>query len=319
MSDLKIVFDSYISNTRATVITSKQEHYGRVTELKGRQSQLEMDIAALQQKERKVKETISRTLEELQLQQIKVNELKLKEDAQLRTRDELQQQISALLQQVQEAEEALRTQKLDLQAQLLRDHPELAKFEHYLGLRIEAIREDCVRFVFFNLFIDDVDREVYCQLNVGEDTYVVEETSSSLAEDVARTLELRLNQDKNFNKFLKTMRTALRDAEERAKQSTNEDEQVEEVKRPDQRQDTESAEPAEPFEKEAEKEETKKDSGAAEDLQNARDLNTDNVNDVEEEEAEVGDVPMEIEIQQEIITERIESPAPTNEADISSG
>lgn len=215
MNDLTVTFDSYINRTRAEVITSKQDHYGRVTELKSRQGQLEMEIAALQQKEKKIKDTIARTLEELQLQHLKVNELQLKETTQLHERDQLQRQVEAQLQLVRQAEEAVRNQKQDLQAQVLRDHPELAKFEHFLGLRIEAVREDCVRFVFYNVFWDNVDKEVDCQINVGDAKYVLERTNPELLPETAQRIEGQLNETKNFSKFLKNIRLELRDAAEK--------------------------------------------------------------------------------------------------------
>ena len=149
MNDLTVDFDAYINRTRTEVITSKQDHYGRVTELKSRQAQLEMEISALQQKEKKVKDTITRTLEELQVQQLKVEELRLKEQAQLREREELQKQMAILLQQVRQAEDSLRNQKLDLQAQMLRDHQSLPN----LSITWDSVSRPSKKTVFASSFI----------------------------------------------------------------------------------------------------------------------------------------------------------------------
>lgn len=319
MNDLTVDFDAYINRTRTEVITSKQDHYGRVTELKSRQAQLEMEISALQQKEKKVKDTITRTLEELQVQQLKVEELRLKEQAQLREREELQKQMSILLQQVRQAEDSLRNQKLDLQAQLLRDHPELAKFEHYLGLRIEAIKEDCVRFIFYNVFWNDVDREVYCQLNVGEDKYIIDGTSPVLEAGVLNRMESLLNDNKNFGKFLKHIREELRDAADREAEKVEQDAEREREK--EEREELNAGVAKEEAAvDEADKEHNESISVGAE----TEDNGTNGKNDTSAEPQKVTGMvdaakSEEITVQQGIIEESVESPnEPMEEEEISS-
>lgn len=329
MNDLTVDFDAYINRTRTEVITSKQDHYGRVTELKSRQAQLEMEISALQQKEKKVKDTITRTLEELQVQQLKVDELRLKEQAQLREREELQKQMAVLLQQVRQAEDSLRNQKLDLQAQLLRDHPELAKFEHYLGLRIEAIKEDCVRFIFYNVFWNDVDREVYCQLNVGDDKYVIDGTSPVLEAGVLDRMESLLNENKNFGKFLKRVREELRDAADRETAEREEAERSEREKKKKEEeagQEEAGKEEAEKVEEAGKKQELNAEA-EDKDLEDGADVVQDNgTNDKNDTPADTEKVTdavdaanSEVTVQQDIIEESMESPdEPMEEEELSS-
>ena len=328
MNDLTVDFDAYINRTRTEVITSKQDHYGRVTELKSRQAQLEMEISALQQKEKKVKDTITRTLEELQVQQLKVEELRLKEQAQLREREELQKQMAILLQQVRQAEDSLRNQKLDLQAQMLRDHPELAKFEHYLGLRIEAIKEDCVRFIFYNVFWNDVDREVYCQLNVGEDKYIIDGTSPVLEAEVLNRMESLLNDNKNFGKFLKHVREELRDAADKEAEKVEQDAEREREKEREKEDEKEREVNAGVAREEAVVDEADKEHSAGDGPisvgAETEDNGTDGKNDNPAEPEKVTELveaakSEEITVQQDIIEESVESPnEPMEEEEISS-
>ena len=211
MNDFSAKFDTALTQKRSAIINDKQLHYVKVNELKNQETQLQSDIEGLKQKEIKVKDTIKRTMEDLQMQQLKVDELARKQDSLLDEKDELQTEIDNLSSQVQTTTDSLEKSLNNLAEQLRKDYPELLKYEQYLGLKIDVIGQDSLKFVFSNIDPNDLDKEVWCELLVGGELFKVGDSFPPLAPDIITLLENEFNHHREFVKFLKTVRALLMD------------------------------------------------------------------------------------------------------------
>ncbi|CAK7894244.1 kinetochore protein Spc25p [[Candida] anglica] len=205
-------FEEIMAKKRSEIINGKQQHYVTINDLSNRENQLNTEINNLRLKEVKVKETIKQSLENLQIQQLKVDELQSKKVDLVGKKEELQTYIDNLNSQIKLTSDTINKTETDLEEQNLRDYPELMKYESYLGLRIEVIAVDILKFIFTNIDPEDYDREIWCELAVGGDLYKIGKTYPELEESLIKTIENEFNDHREFVKFLKRIRVTLRDS-----------------------------------------------------------------------------------------------------------
>lgn len=211
MSLFTDLFQDKVTATRNIILQAKQEFETSLSNKLSQQAQLQTDIKNLKIKEIKIKDSINKSLENLQIQQLRVNDLESKQVDLTNQRDGLQATIDGLNEQTRLINENLQQTELDLKKQDLADYPELIKYELYLGLRIEVLSVDLLKFIFNNIDSNDIDREVWCDLSVGGDLYKIGETFPKLDPEVVQLIEDDFNSHKEFVKFLKTIRMKLKD------------------------------------------------------------------------------------------------------------
>lgn len=221
-------FAGAISKTRMAVIQTKQEFEVQITSLISQQHQLEADIASLRLKERKIKDSIDKSLQNIQMQQFKVSDLQRKHADLQATRDTVQAQIDSLNHQISQVQQSLQDAKLNLSRQQQIDYPEMVRYEQYLGMRIEAALVDVLRFIFFNVDAEDVDREVWCELLVAGELYRLGQALPDLA--AKEQIENEFNEHKEFVRFLKRVRTALQQALKSAARTNSQEGPEEEIR-----------------------------------------------------------------------------------------
>lgn len=212
MNEFSTHFEVALTQKRSNIINDKQLHYVKVNEIKNQETQLQSEIDGLRQKEEKIKNTIKKTMEDLQFQKLKVEELASKQDNLIEEKAKLQAGLDELHKSIHETNIRLTMSQSSLAEQVRRDYPELQKYERYLGLKIEVVGADSLKFVFNNVDPADLDKEVWCELLVGGEQFQLGQTSPTLASDIVNIVEGEFNQHKEFVKFLKTIRTLLIDA-----------------------------------------------------------------------------------------------------------
>lgn len=212
MNEFSAKFDVALTQKRSTIINDKQLHYVKVNDLKSQETQLQSDIDGLKLKEVKVKSTIKKNMEDLQIQQLKVDELTRKQENLVYEKDDLQNEIDNLNNEVQAINNSLQRSQNSLVEQLRKDYPELLKYELYLGLKIDVVGQDSLRFIFSNIDPNDLDKEVWCELFVGGELFKIGSTYPELSQDTITRVEDDFNHHKEFVKFLKTVRSSLKDS-----------------------------------------------------------------------------------------------------------
>lgn len=211
MGEFSVEIERKLTEKRAQLIKDKQDHYIKVNELRSQEQKLHSDISNLQVKETKTKENLNLSIEALQAQRLKVDELVRREEELIEQKNELQQQITQLNKVVESTTEDLTRSQASLENQIKRDYPELIKYEIYLGLKIEAIDTDLIRFVFSNIDPNKSTREFSIELSVGTDTYQVGTSDPDLGTETTQRLQQEFNAHQELVRFLKTTRNIFRD------------------------------------------------------------------------------------------------------------
>lgn len=209
MNEFSQKFESALTRKRAQIINDKQQHYVKVNDLKNQEAQLQSDIENFRSKETKIKDTIKKTMEDLQLQQLKIDELKRKQHALNQEKANVQGEIDELNHKIQSKSESISQSQRSLSEQARRDSPELLKYEQYLGLRIQVLGQDSLKFTFGNIDPNDYAKEVWCSLLVGGILYKLDETFPPLSHDEKAEIIDELNEKKDFVSFLKSIRLKL--------------------------------------------------------------------------------------------------------------
>lgn len=212
MEQFSLRFNSLILEKKSLVLNSKQQHINKVNDLERQIQKLKSGIETGKSKREKTAQMISDTMEDLHTKQAKVDEMKQQLEELTALKEQLDGEIAALQTQVSRLEDLLKFSQTNLTEQLARDIGELTKYEMYLGLRIEAVDIDLLKFKFVNIDANDIDKEVTCELFVGEDKYRVLGTDPALPSEKVTPIENAFNEHGEFILFLRAMRTALRDA-----------------------------------------------------------------------------------------------------------
>lgn len=211
METFALRFNSLILERKSAVLNSRQHHTNKVNELERNIARLRKEIEASTARKSKTESAIGETLADLTSKQAKVDEMNTQLLKLTYAKLELETHIGELKAQVARREAQLAYSQQNLHDQLAKDRGELTKFEMYLGLRIEAVEADLLRFKFINIDAGDIDKEVWCELFISEEKYQIVTTSPSLPTEKVRQIENDFNRHGEFIVFLKTMRTALRD------------------------------------------------------------------------------------------------------------
>ncbi|SGZ53442.1 CIC11C00000003151 [Sungouiella intermedia] len=212
MESFSLRFNNLVLEKKSQVLNSKQQHINHVNELERKIQNLRGEIEAIKARKTKTSKVIGETFDELSAKQSKVEEM----NAQLQTlteeKEKLETEIEALKSLISGLEELLKSSQNNLNEQLAKDVGELTKYEMYLGLRIEAVDIDLLKFKFTNIDANDIDKEVWCELFVGEEKYKIMGTDPTLPNQKVGQIENDFNEHGEFILFLKDMRRVLRDA-----------------------------------------------------------------------------------------------------------
>ncbi|KAF5208902.1 putative kinetochore protein [Clavispora lusitaniae] len=212
MEQFSLRFNNLILEKKSAVVTSKQQHTSKINDLERRAQKLRDEIESQQIKKQKTVDSINSTLSDLRMKQVKVDGLTKQLESLRTTKENLQREVELVEKDYKREEELLVNIRQNLNDQVAKDMDELTKFEMYLGLKIEAVDVDLLRFRFANVDAQDIDREVLVELFVGDETYKVRRTQPALDQSRISQIEADFNQHGDFVVFLKTVRVALREA-----------------------------------------------------------------------------------------------------------
>lgn len=204
-------FQQFILDRKNTILISRQQHKLKERELESRIRKVSEDIDQAAVKGEKTKNLIAISLQDLKSKQSKVDVLASQVQSRTEMKRSLNTDIEYLRKEVGELESGVRDTKLTLSEQVSRDNEELTKFEMHLGMKIESIEIDILRFKFVNISPTDIDREVWCELLLNEENYRIGLTYPSLPQQTVLKIELDLNTHGKIIVFLKEMRSVLRD------------------------------------------------------------------------------------------------------------
>lgn len=205
-------FENILISKRASVLNSKQNHYVRLHDLEKELARITNDITSIQLKITHSKSLVDASLRDLQTQQRILDDLAAKTTELTSMKTTLEEEITLMSSQISELSRSIDHLKQEISHQIARDYPELLKYELYLGLRIEVVDRDVLRFVFNNVDQNDLNKEVWGQVSVGTDSLVVNDSSPKLEEGATEALLKGYDENKELIVFLKGLRALLKEA-----------------------------------------------------------------------------------------------------------
>ena len=125
-------------------------------------------------------------------------------------KEELVSRIEQLNSSIHERKSELDQSNDNILLQLSKNSTELAKYEAYTGLRINAKSPENMSFKFFNLDPNDYDREFVVDLDISGNNYEITSTEPRLNDDKVSELQSTLNESKQLGKFLKDIRNEFK-------------------------------------------------------------------------------------------------------------
>ncbi|KAK7679310.1 hypothetical protein QCA50_017699 [Cerrena zonata] len=193
MDEFYVRLENSLVDKRTNIMNDKQKHYVRVHELENQEQSMKRNIEQMKVKIDKTKELISKTLEDLQNQQLIVDDLNKKEEHLQELKKSVNKEIEDLNESISKLTNEYDTLKRNLADQVEKDYPELLKF------------------VFNNIDPHEIDREVWCDVNVGGESLKVERSNPELGQEIIELLENEYDDHKELVIFLKTLRGLLKE------------------------------------------------------------------------------------------------------------
>ncbi|KAK6456461.1 chromosome segregation protein Spc25-domain-containing protein [Scheffersomyces xylosifermentans] len=221
MSEFSANVDRTLADKRVQLISNRKDHAVKLEELKTQNTSLQSQIRELEEKESKTKENLKSAFESLQSRRVKVDELVSKQEQLKQEKALLEQQIGEISKNIESSSNQLTKSQNNLENQMKKNYPELFKYEMYLGLRIEVIQVDLMKFVFTNIDPENYDRPFWVELSVSEDAYRVGRSFPEIEPGIIKLLENEFNEHRELVKFLRTARNLLRECSEREKNGTS--------------------------------------------------------------------------------------------------
>lgn len=204
--------DEILTGKRRGIINDKQSHYVLVNELKNEHLRLNNEINSLTDKQNKLKHNLTNNLEALQSQQSKVDDLVAKQQVLVASKQEIAGEIDSLNDNIQLLNEQITKSSENLLLQNNQDSIEIYKFEKFLGLTIYVKSPQLIRFVFNNIDPNNIDKDVWFDLDLSNDRLKVLSSGPEIPSDTVNQLETEFDSDKNFVKLLKLIRALLKQA-----------------------------------------------------------------------------------------------------------
>lgn len=206
MEELKIVMGAALERQRSQLVQSRQDVNRILKELEEDSKGVSLEIESHMARQHDLRLQISELDKQIEDSKGTIAEYS-------RRRQELENKVEAsqaaceeVRQRLEEQQSLRRRQVQHVMEQSVRNVPELLYMEDLLGLKIEAVIDDKLRFVFVKLDPNDYSREFSFVLDMSDVNYAVEDVEPRLEDEVVDKVVGRLNSSRNFPQFLKEMR-----------------------------------------------------------------------------------------------------------------
>jgi len=210
LSQLSDKFNNFITRQKTEIIKSKEDYTNRLTQLKNEHKEILKALQNLAQRETELRKITEREVQDSNVSQERLNELKMKEKTLGEERLKLEESVMNLQEKVNKRKEELNTLKLNQEKQAEINLPETMIYEQLLGFKIEGMKDDVLKFVFKNIDSNDPEKLFIIILDVSEHLYKVNETNPSIPNIELNEILNNFNESRDLTKFLKNIRIAFK-------------------------------------------------------------------------------------------------------------
>lgn len=199
-------FVDFHLDEREKIRGSTQQYFGACAELTARRSKQKDRIDTLREERTELEEKIRGSFLDLDSHRSVIREMTVKRAQNSARIESLQLQLNNIRGLVDSSlrekddQQAFIDQK---ESKILRDSSEC---ERLLGLKVDSIDGNIVRFSFTNIDPNDLERQFTADIDLGPLSYKFVKTMPMLPREIMLSLEEKLNVTQNMKLFLKTLR-----------------------------------------------------------------------------------------------------------------
>ncbi|KAI1008168.1 putative kinetochore protein spc25 [Podosphaera aphanis] len=207
MAKFTIKFDNFIEQGRKRVLEERNQFRVTLAELKEDQRMKKRDIEILVQKSNTHKQSVAKEEAETDEMKATVASLSAQRDAQLSTKEQLQQQIKETQKQIEIKLAAQRIHAQQIEAQSRFNLPELEIWTSHLCMEIDgAGQQDRLKFVFTHLDDRDWEREACFELDTSRRDYDISYCKPKIDRAKVEGVLDKVNESRDLRVLLKGMR-----------------------------------------------------------------------------------------------------------------
>lgn len=208
MNDFHGSFKQAMQSYRNHLSELKSQFSEAVQGLIIEQNNIKDQMLELSEKEKKVKSTLDRELETLETTRALVEELQANKQALEENKQSLLDKIAVLDREISQKKDEINNSKKSLHQNLHKDMASVKLYERFLGLKIDGVSTDVIKFIFTNLIPSNPDRtfEIVLDLSDPDGQYRIARVSDLVAEKELGLALRRLNMDRSLVGFLKEVR-----------------------------------------------------------------------------------------------------------------
>ncbi|KAK9480681.1 chromosome segregation protein Spc25-domain-containing protein [Lipomyces japonicus] len=203
-------FDEFIANGREKVLADRNVFENEIAEAKEQQQHLLIQIKHYKDKEAELTQENAREQQEVQETEQSIAEFTQKKQELTVLRDAVIRQITETQKMLEKLRQERSNERSKLLAQSSLNAPELAFWEKNLGMRIEGVQDDCLKVIFTLVSESAWDKEYYVLIDLGARDYEIQKCEPQLDKNVLEDLIVRLNESRDFSRFLKELRMAFK-------------------------------------------------------------------------------------------------------------
>ncbi|WBW71380.1 Ndc80 complex subunit Spc25 [Schizosaccharomyces osmophilus] len=209
ISNFNSIFDRFLQDERKQLLNNKNEYLKELSTVYENQKNSEKTLDHLRAREQSFNELLEKERVEREATEQEIQTIQGKAEA-------MQKRKQTILDEIERCRVVLTTKRhtkeeLDSlkrkQEQL--NMPELQFWQDYLGLRMEGVHEEVIRFVFTNIDEKNWDKPFSFQINLSHIDYEVTHCRPPLL--ILDDLVKKLNQSRDFYQFLRDIRKGFID------------------------------------------------------------------------------------------------------------
>lgn len=210
--------DSFLSNLSQTIVRGRQrfmndknDYLQQLNQLQETQKRIESEIKIYLNRVDELTQQRSAQQREILESKESIENFTQTKHQMERFRDSLKQNINEIHTIIQAKKEEQRKDREILDKQIAHIDPELLFWEKMLGLRIEGVTEDVLRFRFTNIDAENMEKPFIFTLDLSKQEYLITKCSPLLQKPIISQILKNLNESHRFDIFLKQMWRAFKD------------------------------------------------------------------------------------------------------------
>ncbi|RDW62755.1 putative kinetochore protein spc-25 [Coleophoma crateriformis] len=207
MAKFTVKFDTFIEAGRKRVLEERNQFRMNVAELQEDQRMKKKDIEILSAKSSQHQQILANQAAEANEMQAAIASLTEQKDAQLATKEALQQQIAETQKAIEARLAAQRAHAQHIEKQSRFNVPELDFWESNLSMSIEgAGQTDRLKFSYSHIDDRDWEREAWFELDMSRREYEIRHCKPKLESEKVERVVDKLNETRDIRVLLKGMR-----------------------------------------------------------------------------------------------------------------